>query len=127
MEPAIYSGETVLVESISYGITFRDTPIIRWGSPKRLSIVQYQSEELVIKRCGGVPGDSIELEGNNLYINGELYQVTRSVAKQFEHLETIPKGYYFFVGDNRSQSTDSRHYGLIPIESIRGRVWRVRN
>ncbi len=117
----------VLVESLSYGIRLGDTYTLRWGSPKRSTIVQYQSEELVIKRCVGIPGDRIEVEGNSLYINGEEYQVTRSVAQDLKQFKTIPEGYYFFVGDNRSQSTDSRHYGLIPIENIRGRVRKVRN
>ncbi len=127
MEPTISSGELVLVESLSYGMQLGKRNIIRWGSPKRLTIVQYQSEGLVIKRCVGVPGDKIELVDNSLTIQGETYQVTRSVAQDLKQLTTIPEGYYFFVGDNRSQSTDSRHYGLVPIENIRGRVRTLRN
>ncbi len=127
MEPTIFSGELVLVESLSYGIRLGDTYALRWGSPKRSTIVQYQSEELVIKRCVGIPGDKIEIRGNYLHINGEKYEITRSVIQDLKHIDTIPEGYYFFVGDNRSQSTDSRHYGLVPIKSVRGRVRKVRN
>ncbi len=90
---------------------------------RRNSIAQYYHEELVVKRCVALPGDPISLEGTMLHLEDRSYQLTRSVADSLRGVTTIPEGYYFFVGDNLSESRDSRHYGLIPKEDIYGRVW----
>ncbi len=115
MEPTLPDNSRVLVESVSVTLS---------SKLKRNSLVQYYHEEKVIKRCVGVPGDTITIDGETVTIYNKTYHITRSVSEELRQYSTIPVGYYFFVGDNLSESTDSRHYGLVPEEAICGRVWR---
>ncbi len=124
MNPTLPESTQVWVESLSYGIFAGSTPLLLWGKPKRNTIVQYYHTELVVKRCIGVPGDSIIVEDNTIILHNQQYQIARSVAETLHSITSIPEGYYFFVGDNLSASTDSRHYGLVPRDAICGRVWR---
>ena len=108
-----------------------------------------------IKRVVGVPGDAISYHNKQLTINGKLmpqkfieYTVDESsgkaVAKYQEDLNgaihdiyinpkerpidfevTVPKGHYFMLGDNRDDSADSRYWGFLPEENLRGRAFLV--
>ncbi len=123
MAPTLPENSRVWVESLSYGLFRSSTPLLLWAEPRRNSIVQYYHDQRVIKRCVAVPGDPVEVVGTLVILNNTQYQVTRSVAEQLKSMDVIPEGYYFFVGDNLSESTDSRHYGLIAREDICGKVW----
>ncbi len=80
-----------------------------------------------IKRVIGVAGDHIKIENGSVYLNGELLNeeylgkdviTTSHVFTDF----IVPEGYIFAMGDNRSNSTDCRSLGCIPIEKIEGIV-----
>lgn len=84
--------------------------------------------EAFIKRLVGLPGERIRIENDVVYINGEpldepyaVYPNDRMFGPEDNNMEefTIPEGQYFFMGDNRDHSYDSR-YGLktIPYENI---------
>ena len=117
MEPTLYNNNLVLLNKLNY----------RLNDIKRFDIVvlKYNDEKL-IKRIVGLPGDYVEYKDNNLYVNGEI------VSENFTHektsdfkLETIgclkiPGDKYFVVGDNRSNSVDSRMIGLIDKKDILG-------
>ncbi|MFP3917164.1 signal peptidase I [Lysinibacillus telephonicus] len=93
-------------------------------------------DEYYIKRVIGLPGDSVEMKDDVLIINGEEYEepyVNRNTENPFQRRVTenftleeitgekvVPEGYLFVLGDNRLRSSDSRHYGLIPIDSLLG-------
>jgi len=95
----------------------------------RGELVVFYSTEVgmtMIKRLIGLPGDSILIRTNgDLLINGsrqiEPY-VKHSGGKGGSFL--VPKDEYFFLGDNRAESTDSRHWGCptIPAKDIQGKV-----
>lgn len=83
-----------------------------------------------IKRIIGVAGDHIELKESKVFLNGkeleESYlskdvktEVQNSNLKDF----TVPEGYVFAMGDNRTQSLDCRSFGCIPIIKIESKVW----
>lgn len=109
-----------------------------------------------IKRVIGVPGDTVEYINKVLFINGKKAEQTfveyttdessgRAVAKYKENLlgtihdiyvntnipafdfkVTVPEGQYFMMGDNRDDSADSRYWGFVGEEYLRGRgvlVW----
>ncbi len=89
-------------------------------------VFNYNNTKL-IKRIVGLPGETVEYKGGKLYINGEYIaepflnnKTTADFSLEELGYEKIPKGYYFVMGDNRSNSTDSRIIGLIPSEDIEG-------
>lgn len=83
-----------------------------------------------IKRVIALPGEHIQITDEKVFINGEKLEesylqpgiVTDSMGGPFTDL-TVPEGYVFVMGDNRSQSADSRVLGCIPIDKIESKVW----
>ncbi len=85
-------------------------------------------EEKLVKRVIGLPGEYVEYKDSKLYIN------KKEVKEDFIDVETedwslaklgyleIPEGYYFVVGDNRGDSSDSRILGLIPEKEIKRKI-----
>lgn len=82
-----------------------------------------------IKRIIGVAGDHVEIKNNKVYLNDvELEEnylqegmVTTAEGGAYTNV-TVPDGYIFAMGDNRTGSTDCRHFGCVPIEKIEGKV-----
>ncbi len=95
---------------------------------KRFDVIvfDYKGSRL-IKRIVGLPGETIEYKNNKLYVDGE------QVAENFDRnadtedfkledigYDVIPEGKYFVMGDNRTNSTDSRIIGLVDEDQIKG-------
>ena len=82
-----------------------------------------------IKRVIALPGDHVEIKDGGVYINGQKQEesylqpgvVTDSLGGQLTDF-TVPENYVFAMGDNRSQSTDCRRFGCIPLDKIEGKV-----
>lgn len=80
-----------------------------------------------IKRVIGIAGDKIQIKDGNIYINGAklqesyLKEGTFTSAGYYNDM-VVPEGYIYVMGDNRSESMDSRSFGCIPIEKIEGVV-----
>ena len=138
MMPTLEDGDKMIANKISYMI----------GEPKRFDIIVFNAnpEEKYIKRVIGLPGDTVEYRDDVLYINGEpqeepyleqLKATTEGTLTGDFTLEemigerTIPEGHLFVMGDNRRNSTDSRHIGLIPYEEVIGKTnfiyWPIDN
>ena len=82
-----------------------------------------------IKRVIGLPGDHIEIKNDKVYINGTEYEepylnsTVKTTASQgvFTNI-VVPENSVFVMGDNRGDSTDSRHFGCIPLDKIESKV-----
>ena len=119
----------VRVDGASMNPTLEDSEILILKkydkSFNRFDIVVFKyNDDKLVKRIIGLPGETVKIEGNKLYINDEFVEET------FEHKDTqdykydgvIPEDMYFVMGDNRTNSLDSRYIGLIPKKSIQGTV-----
>jgi signal peptidase I len=80
----------------------------------------------VIKRVVAVGGDTVEVFGDRVYVNGDL--APHGYGEVLEHEEfyfppfKVPEDTVYVVGDNRGVSYDSRTVGPVPISAINGRV-----
>ena len=117
MAPTITKGDRLLVGKIS------DTDDITRGE-----IVIFDSDEfkeMIIKRIIGLPGDHIVIHDGIVNINGNDIKEDY-VNKDIEYNRTfdVPKGKFFFMGDNRPNSADSRYWRnpYIDKEAIKGKV-----
>ena len=123
----------VQVEGLSMYSTLDDKEILLLKkydkNYERFDIVVFNfNNTKLIKRIMGLPGDTVEYRENKLYINGQYVkeefltnnQQTADFTLEELGYEKIPNGYYFVMGDNRTNSTDSRIIGLIPNEDIEG-------
>ncbi|TCN26159.1 signal peptidase I [Mesobacillus foraminis] len=127
----------IVVEGSSMMPTLQDHDrmvVTKVGEPKRFDIVVFHanSKDDYIKRVIGLPGDEIEYKNDTLYVNGKAYgeayldQYKKEYSSQYEGALTpdfttvVPDGTFFVMGDNRRNSTDSRHIGPVPIEQVVG-------
>ena len=120
MNPNLQTGQYLVIDRISY--QFFSNPargdVIVFNAPNR-------TDRDYVKRIIGLPGETIELRAGQVYINNELYPEEYGVFLDQSSLppETVPVEHVFVLGDNRGNSNDSRHWGLLPQENIVGRAW----
>lgn len=117
MRPTLDDGEFVLVSKLSYKFSeFKRGDIVVFHFP-------LNPEEELIKRIIGIPGDHVRVEGNQLYLNGELMSEDYiAEAPLYSGDWTVAEGYLFVLGDNRNNSNDSKDWGLLPQENVVGKA-----
>lgn len=101
-----------------------------FGDPERFDVVicRYpdRGNTNFVKRVVGVPGDTVEVRGETLYVNGEAISEDYIVHKPnyIYGPVTVEEGHYFVLGDNRSNSNDSHASGVGQLErnQIMGKV-----
>lgn len=80
-----------------------------------------------IKRVIGLPGERVTFEGDNVIIDGiqlnEPYIVEATECRGNFCDVVVPEGHIFVLGDNRNNSSDSRSFGVVDVDSIIGKAW----
>lgn len=130
MEDTLHDGESLLIDKISY----------RFSDPKRYDIIVFYPKgrdvnEYYVKRIYGLPGETIQIKGNDIYINNEKIddpypKDAMSTGGIAEEPYTLADDEYFVLGDHRSLSQDSRFLpeddsnapGPVKFENISGKV-----
>ena len=101
--------------------------------PKRFDIVIFRYPDdpstLFIKRIIGMPGETLEIRGGKVYVDGSAEPLDDSFCRE-EPLGdfgpfTVPEGCYFMMGDNRGSSFDSRYWGELNKDRFVGRAVAV--
>ena len=109
-------------------ITVVNKLVFRLRNIKRNEIVSLKKDDkIMVKRIIGLPGEHIEYKDNILYVDGKKISDSRSsLTKDFKlesiGYDTIPKDMYLVLGDNRTNSSDSRTFGLVKKSDIIGKV-----
>lgn len=124
MEKTIKSGDFTYVYQLPY--------LLNYGEPKYgdIMVFAYPLEEKYnyVKRLIGKPEDIILISENKLYRNGtevvEEYINNSYVMDDYGPV-TVPEYSYFFMGDNRERSIDSREWGFVDYSLIKGKVISV--
>lgn len=154
MKPTIVEGDRILVNKLAYGLNVPLTRIrlMSWDDPVRGDIVVFDSaveKSRLVKRVIGLPGDTIAMQDNQLFINGTLLNYSElgtdgTYLQATEHLGdtphamqvgaatpspagsfgpvTVPADRFMVLGDNRDNSKDSRYIGFVPRREIIGRT-----
>lgn len=119
MKGTLNAGDVTIVNKLVY----------KFRTIKRNEIVSInQKDKIMVKRVIGLPGEHIEYKDNKLYVNGSLVLEnnisveTKDFKLEDIGYETIPKDMYFVLGDNRTNSSDSREFGLVKKDEIIGKI-----
>lgn len=127
MKPNFHTGERLIVNKILYDMR----------EPRRGEVVVFHAtkDKDFIKRVVALPGETVKVQGDEVLINGqpldepylrEVVEQAKQSGRTYNIVNapelTIPEGHVFVMGDNRSDSTDSRMIGPVKLESIVGRA-----
>lgn len=138
MIPTLLVGDHLLVNKFIYGtpIPFSDSRAAVFTKPKRGDIIVFKYPEDpardFIKRVIGIEGDMVEERDKQVYVNGkplkEQYiqhtdKGTSSSPRDNFGPYLVPANKFFVMGDNRDQSYDSRFWGYVDIQDIRGKAF----
>lgn len=134
MAPALTSGDHAFMEGFTYLA----------HKPQRGDVVVFKANNLpylqngvtYVKRVVGLPGERIRIAEGKLYVNGQVTELKNKAGViAYTNLPgsrylgagdatvVVPEEQYFVLGDNSANSLDSRFWGCLPAQAIRGRMW----
>lgn len=127
MLETIQLGDRVLSEKVSYYTR----------SPQYGDVVTFidpeDSSRTLIKRVIATEGQTVDLRDGIVYVDGQaLQESSYTLGKPSYELNgpadisypyTVPEGYIWCMGDNRTDSSDSRYFGAVPVSNVTGRAF----
>jgi len=143
MEPTLLVGDHILVNKLLYGIRipFTDARWPQFVSPRRGDVIVFvypdDRTKDFIKRVVAIGGDTVEIRNKKVILNGK--EVNDPHAHFFDRMVrsgdmnprdnmppvTVPPGHLFVMGDNRDFSHDSRFWGFVPLEDVKGEAFLI--
>jgi len=130
MENTLLVGDFLFANKLIYGakVPFMDTrlPAVRDPHPGDIIIFKYPGDKKTdyIKRCVAVEGQTVELRGRTLYVDGVAQTEDYAIYYHGSNFGpyVVPKDHIFMMGDNRDNSADSRSWGPLPKSLILGKA-----
>jgi signal peptidase I len=125
MEPTLHIGDRLIVEKVSYHLhPPQPGDIVVFHPPEQLYPYGYSAQQAFIKRVVAVPGQTVTVTGQRVYVDGvpqtEPY-IQAPPAYEMVPVQ-VPPGGVFVLGDNRNDSNDSHVWGILPQANIVGRA-----
>jgi signal peptidase I len=146
MEENLLIGDHLLVNKFVFGPTSSgvERALLPIAEIKRRDVIVFkypeEPERDFIKRVIGLPGETVELREKKVYVNGkvldepyvhflqppsgesEFHEVTSFDVRERYGPVTVPPDHYFVMGDNRDNSQDSRYWGFLPRDYVKGKA-----
>ena len=119
MEPNVHEGECIMVNKVSY----------HSSGPQRGEVIifnpPFESEYPFIKRIIGLPGETVEIKDEKVFIDGTPLEEEYIMAPPNYTMPAteVPETEYFVLGDNRNNSNDSHNSWTVPRDNIIGKAW----
>jgi signal peptidase I len=131
MENTLLVGDHLIMSRVGYdaGVPFTHWHVPLWRNPKRQQIIVFKpplgpDAPDYVKRVIGLPGDTIDIHGGAVWINGkkliENYTTGPTELGPAAMPFHVPADCYFVMGDNRGNSADSRWWGCMPRKNLIG-------
>jgi signal peptidase I len=143
MIPTLQIGDHILVNKLAYGIRvpLYGHYLVDFGKVQRGDVIVFifpedRSKDF-IKRVVGVAGDTVEIRGKKIFLNG------KQIEDPYAHFEgddpqnvlpasrddfgptRVPENQLFVMGDNRDRSYDSRFWGFVNLDDVRGKAFLI--
>jgi signal peptidase I len=127
MEPTIEIGDRLFAEKVSYHFTEPNPgDIVTFNDP-------IEGGRVLIKRCIAVGGQTVDLVDGKVVVDGEALDepythgkmsapLDQMVGVHFQYPYTVPEGSIWVMGDNRTNSLDSRYFGVVSQKELIGRA-----
>ncbi len=142
MEPTLLVGDYILVNRFIYGIRipYTDTKFFKFKKPQRGDVIVFvfplDTSKDFIKRVIGTEGEKVEIINNKIYINDRLIEdpwghfIMSGWAEYLQAIENfgpivVPKDSLFVLGDNRDNSQDSRFWGFVHVNAVKGEAFII--
>ena len=146
MENNLLIGDHLLVNKFVFGPskTALERALLPMGTIERDDVIVFkypeEPERDFIKRVIGLPGDTLEVRDKKVHVNGQMLdepfahyvdapptpsgfrEVTSFDVRERYGPVTVPPNQFFVMGDNRDNSEDSRYWGFLPRENIKGKA-----
>jgi signal peptidase I len=127
MFPTLQIGDRIFVNRFAYKLSV----------PKRgdVAVFIYPMNEKrdFVKRIIGLPGETVEIENGHILINGKpannpsplTFNTYYNTGGYGTQQVRVPEGEYFVLGDNSGNSKDSRYWGFVPSENLKGKAFAI--
>lgn len=143
MEDTLQVGDYILVNKFIYGVRIpysdklfgESKKFIEWKKPQRGNVIVFifpkDRTKDFIKRVIGTEGEKIEIIHNKIYVNDKLvddpwgqFKMPRSSIEDYGPVK-VPESSLFVMGDNRDNSQDSRFWGFVKINEVKGKAFII--